>query len=535
MKRISAILATILVLAMLLSACGGGGGSSETQTPAPDTAPSTDPAPTGDSDPDPAPDSSEPRTLSVGTLDSSDGFDPTVNSNCGLGLTLVYDSILILDYSTNEVVPNLATSFGFVDDLTFEMEIAEDVYFSNGELMTPEDVIFSLSRFVFENSQFETGFNNIDFDNSTIDGSKITLKLFEADPDLIYALSNDRWASVVCKSYVESTSADAFWDAPIGTGAYICTENIAGSHATYERRDDYWQGAPAASTVTIRFYSELTTMMVDYETGVIDIALDVGEAEYDLANSGSYSDTATKLFPAYDILSVTMPQYIEAFDDIRVRQAVAMALDVEGITKAVYGSLGTVADSCLIDGVEYYSSIGVNEYNPDRAKELLAEAGYGEGELELLMLFPGMPTNEKAGTIVQAQLAEVGIKLNVESGDFATVIPRLMNNECELGLSGTGGGTYVASKILTLISEKGTNASQTIADEDFNVFIREGATSTDPAVRAEAYKNAQQWVADNYWYVPIAYSNGAVVHHTNVDNVVGLTARSVNLRFVTFN
>lgn len=534
MKKTTAILALILSLALLLCACGTGTSSTDTPAEAPTNAPSAETP--SDSDPgDTTPEAPSAQTLTVGTLDSADGFDPTTNSNCGLGLTLVYDTILILDYDTNEVKPNLATSFEFTDDLTFVMEIREGVYFSNGELMTPEDVVYSLSRFVFENSQFETGYSNIDYDATTIDGNTITLKLYEPDPDLIYSLSNDRWASVLCKSYVESSSADAFWDAPVGTGAYVCTENIAGSHATFERRDDYWGDAAAASTITIRFYTELTTMMVDYETKVLDVALDIGQSEYDIAESGAYADTVTKLFPAYDILSVTMPQYMDVFNDIRVRQAIALALDAEAITNAVFGTLGTVADSCLIEGVEYYVSTGVNEYNPERAKELLAEAGYGEGELELLMLFPGMPTNEKAGTIVQAQLAEVGIKLNVETGDFATVIPRLMNNECELGLSGTGGGTYVAGKILTLISDKGTNASQTIADEEFNAFIREGNTSIDPAVRAEAYKNAQEWVAENYWYIPISYSNGATIYHTNVDNVIGLTARSVNLRFVTFN
>lgn len=544
MKRITAILAAILALTILLAACGGGSANSSSvptdsganaqagsAAPADSSAPDAPPADAATNAPvDPA----VQHTLTVGTLDSADGFDPTVNSNCGLGLTLVYDSILILDYETNEVQPNLAASFGFTDDLTFVLEMRDDVYFSNGEKMTPEDVLFSLSRFVYENSQFETGYSNIDFDASAIDGNTITLKLYEPNSDFAYSLSNDRWASVLCKSYVESTGADAFWDAPIGTGAYVCTENVAGSHAAFERREDYWGDPPQAGTVTVRFYAELTTMMVDYENKVLDIALDVGETDYNLANSGSYNDTVTKLFPAYDILSVTLPQYMDVFQDIRVRQAVAMALDVESITQAVFGSLGTVADSCLIQGMEFYESIGVNEYNPERAKVLLAEAGYGEGELTLLMLFPGMPTNEKAGTIVQAQLAEVGINLTVESGDFATVIPRLMNNECELGLSGTGGGTYIASNIFKLIGEEGTNASQRIADGEFNVFIREGNTSIDPAVRAKAYKNAQQWCADNYWYIPVAYSNGATLYHTNVDNVVGLTARSVNLRFVTF-
>ena len=517
MKKTTAVIAAILTIAILLSACGGKTSSGDSAGTAATGSPIAQ------------------RTLTVGTMDSADGFDPTTNANCGLGLPLVYDTVLISDYATGNVVPYLATSFGFTDDLTFVMEIRDDVSFSNGEQMKPSDVLYSLSRFVFENTQFETGFENIDYDATTINGNTITLKLFESDPDLVYYLSNDRWASVVCESYVKSTGADAFWDAPVGTGAYTCSENVAGSHTTYTRKDSYWGPMPQADTITVRYYSELTTMMVDFENNVLDIVLDVGATEYDQTNSGAYGGARTKLIPTYDILSVAMPQYIDAFNDVRIRQAIAMGLDVEGITQAVFGSLGTVADSCMIKGMAYYTPIRVNEYNPERAKQLLADAGYGPGDLEFLMLFPGMPSNVMAGTIIQAQLAEIGVNLDVQTGDFASIIPRLMANECELGLYGTGGGTSSPSRILILLSETGTNGMVRNSDPVFNSYIFEARTSIDVTVRARAFENAQQWCADNYWYVPVAYPMGALLYHSNVDNVVGTTIRGANLNFVTFN
>ena len=526
MKKITAIIIAILALTIMLAACKG------SDAPAGDAAPGTSAAPGGDAA---QPAAGSGNSLTVGTLDSADGFDPTTNANCGLGLPLVYDTVLIADYRTGEIKPHLASSFGFTDDLTFVMEIRDDVYFSNGEKMQPSDVIYSLSRFVFENTQFETGFENIDYDASTISGNTITLKLYETDPDLVYYLSNDRWASVVCESYVKSTGAEAFWDAPVGTGAYNCTENVAGSHSSYVRKDSYWGAMPQAGTITVRYYSELTTMMVDFENKVLDVVLDVGAMEYDNANGGAYADAVTQQMPTYDILSVAMPQYIDAFNDIRVRQAIAMGLDVEGITQAVFGSLGTVADSCMIKGIAFYTPTRVNEYNPERAKELLAEAGFGPGDLEFLMLFPGMPSNVMAGTIVQSQLGEIGVTLQVETGDFATIIPRLMANECELGLYGTGGGTSSPSRLLILLSATGTNGMVRNADPEFNAYITEARTSIDPAARAAAFNNAQRWCADNYWYIPVAYPMGALIHHSNVDNLIGTTIRGVNFNYVTFN
>lgn len=530
-KRIlSLLLAAVLVLA--LAACGSDSPTTDgsDSTPTDNAAAGVDSGTGTESPASPNMD----NVLKAGTLDSADGFDPTVNSNCGLGLYLVYDTILKMDPETKEVYPNIASSYEWVDDLTFVMEIRDDVYFSNGELLKPSDVVFSLKRFTGDSVQFETGYKNIDFDNTTIDGNTITFKLLSVDPDFPVRLANDRWSAVLCESYVSSMADQDWWDKPVGTGAYTVVENISGSHATYERRDEYWGEMPQAKTITITYYAELTTMMIDYATGAIDIALNVGVDEYNNNEAGSYADSVAELFNAYDILSITMPQYMEVFQDIRVRQAVAMALDTTAITKAVYGELGTPADSCLISGMEFYVSQGVNEYNPERAKELLAEAGYEAGDIELLILFPSMPTNEKTAVIVQEQLAQIGITVKVESGDFATVIPRLMNNECQLGISGTGGGTFLANQLFLLLGKSGTNASQTMLDEEFNAYIDEGDNSTDSAVRAEAYAKAQQWVKENYWYIPVSYSYGAVLHHTNISNVTGITARQIDLSQVTF-
>ena len=211
MKR---LLSLLLALAMLLglTACGGSSTSAVSGAAGPgakaDSAATeakqdtpADPGPQDDT-PAPAEDSGEPKELRVGTLDSTDNFDPCSNSDCGLGLMLVYDTVLKLNYETMEVEPCIATEWNWVDDTTLELTIREGVTFSNGDPLTPEDVLYSLSRFVFENDQFDPGYNVIDFDASGVDGSKLTLKLKEVDADFLLELTNDRWASVVNEEYV---------------------------------------------------------------------------------------------------------------------------------------------------------------------------------------------------------------------------------------------------------------------------------------------------------------------------------------------
>jgi ABC-type transport system substrate-binding protein len=88
--------------------------------------------------------------------------------------------------------------------------------------------------------------------------------------------------------------------------------------------------------------------------------------------------------------------------------------------------------------------------------------------------------------------------------------------------------------IFAQISKKGTNGSTRIDDADFNAFVEEGDTSIDPAVRGEAYGNAQKWIYDTYWKIPVAYPNSATLYHANIGDLTGMSAKALDLKYVTF-
>lgn len=542
MKKWKRMFALLLAVAMLLSlaACGGGEASAPADNDAPATEQNAEAAAPGETQPEapgqeasapeeavPAEDSPEPETLTVGTMDSTDSFDPCSAASCRLGLMMVYDTILQLNYDNQEVEPCIATAWEWLDDVTLKLTIRDDAVFSNGDKLTPEDVLYSLSRFVFENDQFDPGYNNIDFGACTIEGNDLTLKLKEIDADFLSMLANDQWASVVCKAYVEA-NPDAWWDAPCGSGPYTCTENAEGSHSSYVLRDEYWGDMPDAENVTIRHYSEATTMIADFENGVLDMALNVDEMDFLAAQDGAYGeDVQWKLFPTYDVMSIQLPEYNPVFDDIRVREAIAMSIDYEAFANAVFGSLGTAADSFMVNTMQYYTPIGIHEYNPEKAKQLLKEAGFEAMEMRLVI--PSMPSNDKAAVILQSFLAEVGITLNVESYDFPTAIPILMANGTDIAIGGTGGGTYLASTLMDTISKYNTNGAASVSDPEFNDHLDKALATVDEEVRAKEYAAAQQWIFDNCRTIPVAFSNAANLYHGRVSNMTGLVARTVNL------
>ena len=207
-----------------------------------------------------------------------------------------------------------------------------------------------------------------------------------------------------------------------------------------------------------------------------------------------------------------------------------MSIDYAAFTNAVYGSLGTVADSFLLPNMQYYTSVGTHEYNPEKAKELLAEAGVKD--LQMKLVIPSMPANDKAAVILQSFLADVGITLTVESYDFATAIPILMANGTDISIGGTGGGTYLASLLLDTISKNTTNSAASVTDPEFNGHLETALATLDSETRAKEYAAAQQWIFDNCRSIPIAYSNAANLYHGRVSNLTGLVARTPDLASV---
>lgn len=504
-------LSLALVMLLALAACGDSSAPVQDGTQSPQSS-----------------ESAGPKTLTVGTLDTTDTFDPCAASSCRLGIMLVFDTVLRVNYETQEIEPCIASAWEWLDDTTLKLTIREDAVFSNGDSLTPEDVLYSLSRFVFENDQFDPGYDNIDFDACVIDGSDLTLKLKEIDADFLYMLANDQWASVVNEAYV-TANPNSWWDAPCGTGPYLCEANVEGSHSSYTRRDDYWGELPDAQAITIRHYSESTTMIADFENDVLDLALAVSENDYLAAEDGAYgSDVQAQLFPTYDVISIQLPEYNPVFENAKVREAIALSINYETFTNAVYGSLGRVADSFLIDNMTYYSPVGVHPYDPDRAKELLAEAGYADG-MDLLLVIPSTPSNEAAAVILQAFLRDIGINLTVESYDFATAIPILMANGTDISIGGTGGGTYLASQLLDTISQYNTNGAARITDPEFNGYLDAALSTLDDSVRSEQYAAAQQWIFDHCRTLPIGYSYAATLYQGHLSNVTGLVARTIDL------
>ena len=525
-RRLLAMLLAGTMIAGLLAGCGGN------NDPAGSSDPGTTSSDQGSGGGDTYARKTAEGTLTVGLTDTADSFDPAVSFN-SVGIQLVYDQILIKDPYTGEITSNIAESWEYVDDCTLVIQFKEGVLFSNGETMTAEDALYSLHRMILVNSRWSTFVDAFNFDKSTADGLTLTLVTDEPfGPGLNYLTS--RYASVLCKSYVESCTDEDFWDKPVGTGPYECVENVSGSHTVYQAKTDYWGGDVDIDTITTKYYAEQSSMMLDYENGDLDMAFDLSVSDAKRVTEGSVDHSMYELAPVYDTYSIALPEYVEAFEDIRVRQAIAHAIDPAAITATAMGVLGQVATSTLPTGVDYKIDVGTYEYNPDKAKELLAEAGIAEDQLTLRFVVVNSATNNNIAELVQFYLDEIGINVEITSADLPTAVPLFMAGETELVINSMGASAQEPDQQYDTVKASSTNATVRITDPEMDSYLMTGRNSVDPEVRRVNYENAQKWLYDNCREIPICDVYECFIYRDYISNFATISPAAPNLRYVVF-
>ena len=506
-RVISLCLACILLLGVL-SACGG----------------------------DNADEGSAATTLTVGMIAESAGFDPAESQGSPIGMSLVYDTVVRMDVN-GELQPCLATAWEWLDDTTIVLTIRDGVQFSNGDPLTPEDVLYTFRHFTEGSATYaaDTGYDNIDFDNCSIDGMNLTIKLYEPDVLFIERMVSFRWSSVVSQKLADMTE-DEIWGSPIGTGPYTCVENVSGSYASFKRNENYWGDLPAAEEIIIRYYSEETTMMIDLETGAIDIAVGLSDNNAKRLNSGEAIGQC-KITASGDMLFFSMPEYVELFQDINVRRAFAHALDAQQLTEIALGDLGKPATSTLVSTTAFYKNVGAYEYDPELSKELLAEAGYGEGDITLKIVYVQSDVNDKMCEAAQSMLREVGVNLEIYGYDFATAISYFMNGDLDFSLAEFTENCFDPAILYSFGSEECTNICMALQDEHFNALLKEGLSTTDEAEREQMYSEVQDYMYELCRWIPIAEKMVAagLSERINADSYYAFDATCPDLRYITFN
>ncbi len=443
----------------------------------------------------------------------------------------IYDTLFRLDPDTKEVKANLATEWTWEDATTLNITLRDDVVFHNGEKMTSADVLYTLQR-CKEGSVTKNFYKSFDIDNSyVVDDTHIVVKLSTPYAPALSVLANVV-SSIVCKSYGESVDATTFYLEPVGTGAYKFVEWTTGDHITLAANENYWQEKAKIPNVLLRMINDNGARCVELETGGIDLTDTLAFTDIDRLKGvdGIVAYTGSSL----KVMYLSMNEEKEYFKDERVRRAMAMAIDKEKVLLAAYGGGAAVGTSSIPSTLFGYKNEGDYEFNPEKAKELLKEAGYENG-FTFTCVCPSVAASIKTAENVAAFLKEVGITMKIEEYDAATWMgEKLKDKNTDAAPYVFTADTYDPDQAYMNMFAGSGYSTVSKTDAKLNELLKAGRGETDVEKRKEIYYEVQDYIQEHVLVIPLVENFINYAHSDKIEGFVPDPGVQPELRFVSF-
>lgn len=518
-KRRMGSLATIgLSATLLLAACSSSTGTKPAGTDAPD-APQKVEATVG-------------GTLVVAAPVEPDTLDPHKTNWLDNTNMQSYDSLLSRDMQ-GKLIPNLAESWKVSDDgKVWTLVLRKDVKFHSGAPMTAESVKASIERFaaVSLNKDLAGPIDKIEATDPQ------TVKVYFKEPFAPFAnfLIGTFLAPLDPQRLKEK--GDQFGEAPSGTGPFMNPEIKRGVSVTYVKNPDYkWgkgyaenQGAPYVDKLAFRFLKDDDTRILEFKKGTINILQEVPSTYVKELESVPGAKIETKLEQVLRYLGFNNQK--EIFKDARIRQAIAMAVDREpiiqvalsGFAKPVYGPLPPTIPG-YSEKIESMAK-EMYGYNVEKAKKLLAEAGYTDSNndgiadkdgkaLSFELALPSDNGLPRVAQILQSQLKEIGVDIKISVLDNATLKDRAKKGNTELFLLSFG---LNDPDVLYLIMETTNSRRLHYSNPKVDELLKKGRTVMNEADRMKVYEEAEELLVKDEPWVPL-YVSESVTATRNVE------------------
>ena len=526
-KRMQKILAMLLAAGMTfsLAACTSSTDPDDGNSSAPESS-------AVDNSETPGGASSE--TLTVAINAEPDALYPqyAYSSSVGVVSTLMYDTLVSWDAENNCAVPNLATDWEWVDDTHFRLNLRDDVYFSDGDQLTAEDVVFSFQVTDYTGSGSSSYSRIFDLDNCVAEGDfTVVLALNSPYPIVADILAADVY-SIISKDAVEAAGGeDAAARAPVnlGTGKYVFSEWVEGQYIKLVRNEDYWNQdeLPYYQEVMLTFISDNTSRAMAVQSGDADVALNLGTTQVEGLEADS--NVTVSVENATTNRTMYMNCSDPALSDVNVRTALWYLIDAEAIRAIANSGFGELSETSFSQFCAVYAAPPADftrTVDVEAAVELLNTAGYNESNpLQLSLLMPSEGDNETMAQLVQAQLEASGcIKVEIELLEIMTFLNQLWSGDYQLTI--TSGDQYDYEKLLYMVDGRidPATASGGAQDDDaeFQVLLDECYTETDENARRELYAEIQAYLLENHIVIGIC-------------NQVAVTAYSADITGITIN
>ena len=427
------------------------------------------------------------------------------------------------------LTPMLATSWeANADSTVWTFQIRQGVTFHDGAPLNAEAVRQNLARFVDPDVGAAYAFLLGSVQDIQATG-EYTLQLRLAQPfaPILSHLSHS-FIGIVSPNQIRDLPPEGTFENPIGTGPYVMERWNRGDSIRLSVNEDYWGSTPQIPNLVFNFIPEESARIVALETGEADAIMAV--PPQDVARLEADPDIDVVFQTSVRTIYISFNNVREPFTDVRVRRALNYAVDKQAIVDSIFEGSGFVADAPIPDAVFGHTSVGPYQYDPARARELLAEAGYPDGFSMTLHHPTGRyPLDATVAQAVQSMLADVGVDARLETREWSSYLQFTAQppEQAEYDMFMLGWGTVTLDAdygLYALLHTRQWNPNGNnrgfYSNERVDELLDQARVETNPNQRAPMYHEAVQLIwEDAPW---IFLYNAAQINavRTNVEGLI---------------
>jgi peptide/nickel transport system substrate-binding protein len=479
----------VLVALLLVTACG-----TPAPAPTPPAAgtpgeqPTTAPAATTTVAPTQAP--AEPKIIRIATAQACPAISIEVSGGmgpCDIQVAQIYEGLTFHAHD-GSVQPSLGTSWEMLDDTTWQFKLREGVTFHNGEAFTADDVKYSFDIALDEERAWPIRGNIVLIDEvEVVDDYTVNFHTSAPWPDLPWFVSD---VYIMPQEYTDQVGLDGLIDAPVGTGPFEFVDFVADDYLQLKAYDGWWDGRVALDGVLWKQIPEPATRVAALQAGEIDIAVQVPLDLIPVVEDepGVHMDYAAEELTLQFFLSCLPESGSVLADNVKLRQALDYAIDKEALWQGLMGGRGALSGQQLSPTVFGYNpAIEQTPYDPEMAKQLLAEAGYPNG-LTVSMACPvGKYFVDKDACIAaQGMLEAVGVNVDLTVAELAVFVEYLTNPVSEVDMIYVGWYSY-GNPAQAMQWFSSTQPWARWHNDEYDAEFLIAKTSMDEETRKEAY------------------------------------------------
>lgn len=392
-------------------------------------------------------------------------------------------------------IPQLAEEWEYLSDTELKIKIFEGVKFHDGSEMKAEDVKASIER-ATRMPKVSYVVNQVE-KVDVIDDYTVVINTKVPFAPLMGNLVHPG-CSILSKKQIDSGNFETI----NGSGPYKFVSWQSGNEIVLEKFDDYFDkdGVSDFEKLVYRVIPEGSSRTIGLEAGDVDLVVSLDTNDYNRVNENSDLVIIEKL--ANHIWYLAMNVEKEPFDNKLVRQAMNYAINKEDVLEVAQNGLGRTLNSITPDEILGHVKNTTYEYNPEKAKQLLEQAGYKEGELEITINSYG---DEKGGPVIQANLLDIGIDAKVNNMDRGAFLDLNNSGNFQCSLNGWTTSPDPDRFFASLIHSAGvgTNNVARYANPEMDALVRKGSSTIDEAEREVIYNQVHELAMEDAIWVPL--------------------------------